>query len=76
VSDLTLAVAAILAGIALGIPILLLFPSSGRTRCWRCRVWMLPLRQRIRKFPLLPIGSCEGCNVWCLALGPRTKRQK
>ena len=75
-SDLNLVVLAVVVGIAAGIPVLLLFRSSGRRKCWRCRVWMLPVRLRMRTVPLLPIGNCEGCHVWCLALGQRKQKNK
>ena len=74
-SDISL-ILAVLAGIAVAIPVLFLFRRKGRTKCWRCRVWMLPVRVRTRKYSFLPIGNCEGCNVWCLALGPRAKKKK
>jgi hypothetical protein len=66
----------VLIGIAIGIPILILFRTTGRPKCWRCHVYMLPVRRRVRKFALLPFGSCEGCGVMCLALGPRTTKKK
>jgi len=50
---------AVLIGIAVAIPILLAFRSRGRNKCWRCHVWMLPVRRRVRVMPLLPLGNCE-----------------
>jgi hypothetical protein len=62
--------------VAVGIPILLMgFRQTGRSRCWRCHVWMLPVRRRVRRFAILPIGNCEGCNVWCFALGRRISKK-
>jgi hypothetical protein len=76
VSDFSLVLVAVLAGVAIGVPVLLLgFRGSGRSRCWRCRVWMLPVRRRARMKAFLPVGNCEGCNVWCLALGPPVQKK-
>jgi hypothetical protein len=35
---------------------------------------MLAPRIRERRFALLPVGRCEGCRVWCFALGPVKKK--
>jgi hypothetical protein len=67
---------AVLIGIVVAIPILLAFRSTGRNKCWRCHVWMLPIRRRVRVMPLLPLGNCEGCGVLCFALGPRATKKK
>jgi hypothetical protein len=76
VSEFSLVLVAVLAGVAIGVPVLLLgFRRIGRSKCWRCHVWMLPVRRRARTVSLLPIGRCEGCNVWCLALGPPVRRK-
>lgn len=76
VSEFSLVLVAVLAGVAIGVPVLLLgFGRNGRSRCWRCRVWMLPVRRRARKTSFLPMGNCEGCNVWCLALGPPVRKK-
>lgn len=75
-SDFNSTIWAVLIGIALGIPVLIGFGAAGRQRCWRCRVWMHVVRRRERIMPLLPIGQCEGCGVWCFALGPRAKKAK
>jgi hypothetical protein len=65
---------AVLIGLIAAIPILIGFRAVGRQKCWRCHVWMHRVRRRERIYPLTPIGQCEGCGVWCLALGPRAKK--
>jgi hypothetical protein len=49
---------------------------SPRSKCWRCKVLMLAVRIRERKFSGLPIGQCEGCGVWCFALGRRAAKRR
>ena len=40
-SEYTVVLVAVLLGVAVGIPILLMgFRQTGRSRCWRCHVWM------------------------------------
>jgi hypothetical protein len=74
-ADFTSVVWAVLIGIAAGIPILIGFRAAGRQKCWRCHVWMHRVRRRDRIFNGLPIGKCEGCGVWCFALGRRAPRK-
>jgi hypothetical protein len=74
--DFGLEILVILASIAVGIPILIGFRGSGRGKCWRCRVNMLPARKRPRSFPGLPLGQCEGCAALCWALGPHLRNRK
>lgn len=74
--DYNSALLAVLIGIAAGIPILFGFRAVGRQKCWRCHVWMHRVRRRDRIFPILPIGQCEGCGVWCFALGHRAPKPK
>jgi len=61
--------------VVIGAGVLLSARLGPRSRCWRCRVLMLAVRIRERKFSWLPVGQCEGCGVWCFALGPHPARK-